>query len=362
MPASTLEKLGQLLTLGFNGTVITTEFRKFLEDKNIGGLILFANNCQSLDQICELTEEIDSVETRLPITVSIDHEGGRVHRLPKPFSHFPSGYLIGEACKKVPGTEWGYEVGTAMARELRSVGIHFNYAPCLDIKTNPVNKVIGDRSFGNNPELVSVVGEQMIRGMQENGLAACGKHFPGHGDTAFDSHEVLPVLSHNSARIKSFECFPFVKAIEANVAALMSAHVVYKGIDKTAPATLSVKIMRDLLQAEMNYHGMVVSDDMEMNAISKEMPLEEGVLRALQAGCHSVIVGRNQVNFPVVWQRLEKAVETGELPEAVIDAAFARVMAFKENYLLAADPKPDRTWIGCEEHTELIRDIESLSS
>ena len=202
------KKIGQLLMIGFQGPTLTPEFQYFLESHNIGGVVLFANNCVSLKQLAELTTQLQAVKTSSPLLIAIDHEGGRVHRLPKPFTHFPAAAKIGRAWTKDPTTPWGFEVGKAMAQELGAVGIHLNFAPVLDVWTNPCNKVIGDRAYGNHFEIVARLGVQMLQGLQEHGVAACGKHFPGHGDTDTDSHETLPHLIHNVRRIKTFEAIP----------------------------------------------------------------------------------------------------------------------------------------------------------
>ena len=355
-------KIGQLLIVGFPGEKLTSEYRDFLEKNNIGGVILFKENCQSLDQLEKLVNTLKEIQTENPLLLTVDHEGGRVHRLPKPFTRFPQASLIGEAWARNSKREWGAEVGRAMARELSAAGFHLDFAPVLDVWSNPTNKVIADRAFGNHPNLVSELGNQMIRGLQENGVAACGKHFPGHGDTNEDSHFDLPILSHNVRRIKEFELIPFQNSLDVGVASLMTGHVIYEGFDPHMPATLSVKILRDLLRREIGFQGVLFSDDLVMNAVSKRMPTKEVAFHALRAGCDSLIISKNIVEQQECLDRLCEAVQSGELPEERVNEACQRLEGLKKAYVLRGDFSPLKTWIGCQEHLELQKEILSITT
>ena len=352
--------IGQHLMVGFRGTVVTPEFRKFLEANDIGGVVLFAENCRTLSQIQNLTAALSSVKTSATLLIAIDHEGGRVHRLPEPFTHFPPAARIGAASEKNPETSWAFEVGKAMALELSAAGIHLDFAPVLDVWTNPSNQVIADRAFGNTVERVSRLGIQMIQGLQEHGVAACGKHFPGHGDTDADSHETLPRLAHNFRRIETLEVIPFRQAVSAGVASLMTAHVVYNGYDRGLPATLSVKTLRDLLRTQYGFAGVVFSDDLEMKAITNLMPMEEAAVAALLAGCDSLLVGRNLDAQERVVARLRRAVASREIPPPLFHGAAQRIARLKKTYCRSPEKRPPASVIGSAEHRKLASLLQSV--
>jgi beta-N-acetylhexosaminidase len=221
-----------------------------------------------------------------------------------------------------------------MAVELRAVGMTLDFAPVLDVFTNPSNTVIGDRALSADVAAVSALGTAIIEAMQGEGLATCGKHFPGHGDTLADSHHDLPVAEHEAPRLREVEFEPFRAAIRAGVASLMTCHVVVPAFDEERPATLSPTLIEGVLRGELGWQGLVFSDDMEMKAIAARMPVPEAAVRAVAAGCDAVLVcGGSQDLQAATLEALIHAVEDEVLPLARVEQALERQRAAKERFL-----------------------------
>lgn len=358
-------KIGQLFMISFTGVEPSGGVMRLIHNHHVGGILLFASNCPDIGMVRELLARLRLWNVgEIPLCFAVDHEGGRVHRLPKPVTHFPPMNLLGKLYERLPSSQIAFEVGRAMGDELRALGFHLNFAPVLDVRTNLLNKVIGDRAFSGNPGIVSLAACQLIEGMQKAGIAACGKHFPGHGDTFEDSHELLPRLPHNRRRLESVELPPFEAAIQRNVAGIMTAHVVYDGIDKGVPATFSVKILRDLLRDELGFEGLVVSDDLAMGAISNHGSLDEACIKAFMAGCDLLLVGRDPKKTVAAIDTFEKAAIRGDIPEANINAAYQRILRFKKSYCSGGDGNLQSLSgeeIGCKAHQELLNKINQMA-
>lgn len=280
------KKIGQLFLVGFEGRSQPAHLKELVSRYHVGGIILFARNISEPLQAWELLRSFKSRE----LIRAIDHEGGRVNRLPPPVTHFPAPRTIGDT-----GSEkLAFEAGRCQAAELAAIGFGLNFAPVLDIHSNPVNQVIGDRAFGTDAHTVARLGVAFARGIQAAGVAACGKHFPGHGDTRGDSHALLPVSAASENQLAARELLPFQAAIKGGIDCIMTAHVQYDGIDSQRPATLSSAIVEGLLRRRLGYVGAIVSDDMEMRGITDHFDAEESAILALNAGvdmllfCHSV--------------------------------------------------------------------------
>ena len=279
--------IGQLIVAGFSGPTIPPELRSLARDLDLGGIILFGRNIEEPEQVAELAYEAQALSRELPVWVTVDQEGGRVARLGAPFTRWPPACTLGR-CGDTTLVE---RFGRALASELRAVGVTLDYAPVLDVRTNIENAVIGDRALAEEADEVARLGSAMIDALQANGIAACGKHFPGHGDTSADSHHELPVVEHPSERLHSVELKPFRAAVERGVAAIMTAHVLYPVLDTDAPATLSHRIVTELLRDTLGFDGLVATDDMEMAAITDSYTLEDATVRAV--GCrvrHGAVV------------------------------------------------------------------------
>src|SRR5918996_1322629 len=286
MPASIRRDIGQLLIGSLPGTTITPEMRSLAKEFQLGGVILFSRNIEAPEQVAELAYDVQSLATELPLWVSVDQEGGRVARLKAPFTEWPPMAVLGRSGdEKLAG-----RFARALAAELRAVGVTLDYAPVLDIHTNPKNPVIGDRALADDAQLVARLGVAIIKGLQENGVAACGKHFPGHGDTSVDSHFDLPLVEHPPDRIRRVECVPFRAAIAADVAFMMTAHVLVPSIDDERPATLSPRIVRDMLRDELGFRGVIVGDDLEMKAVARQFTVPDAAVQAIAAGCDGLLI------------------------------------------------------------------------
>ena len=315
--------------VGLRGEEITEEEKRLLNDYPFGGFILFSHNLKEPKQILSLCRAVWEINKHLPPFIAVDHEGGRVHRLPPPFTHFPPAALLGRR----HSPDLARRLGLAVARELASVGINLNFAPVLDVHSNPDNPVIGDRSLSSDPKQVAALGCAIVEGLRAGGVIPCGKHFPGHGDTAQDSHLELPVVRKDAARLKEVELLPFVHACRNQVESLMTAHVLYPALDAVFPATLSEKIIGKLLREELGYQGVVFSDDLEMKAISKNYPLEDAVSRAAHAGVDVLLFCHRMELAVAAFEHLGRETEAEERLSQRVESSYQRIKRLKGRYL-----------------------------
>src|SRR5262245_31986569 len=283
MPSRLRRQVGQLLIAGFDGQALPVELRALAREFGLGGVILFARNISEPEQVAELCYDASRLVPELPLWVSVDQEGGRVARLKAPFTEWPPMATLGRSGNVALAERFG----RALASELKAIGITLDYAPVLDVHTNPQNPVIGDRALAEKPELVGQLGAAIIRALQAEGIAACGKHFPGHGDTSTDSHAELPLVEHPVERLRQVEFLPFRAAIEVQVASIMTAHVLLPALDEERPATLSRRIVSGLLRDELGFEGLILTDDLEMKAVSAQYTIPAAAVMAIDAGCDS---------------------------------------------------------------------------
>jgi beta-N-acetylhexosaminidase len=331
-PAALRRQIGQLLIAGFDGHSIPAELRELAREFGLGGVILFARNVAEPEQVAELAFEASRLVPDLPLWVSVDQEGGRVARLKSPFTEWPPMATIGRS----GDVGLADRFARALAAELKAVGITLDYAPVLDILTNPDNPVIGDRALASKAEDVARLGAAIVRGLQGEGLAACGKHFPGHGDTATDSHLELPLVEHPPDRLRAIEFVPFKAAIEAQVATIMTAHVFVPSLDETWPATLSHHVVTDLLRRELGYDGVILSDDLEMKAIAAEYDVATSGVLAIRAGCDGALICSGDHNAQATaLEALIHAVEDERLPLTQVEDSLKRHRRAKERFLAA---------------------------
>jgi len=351
------QKIGQLCMFGFDGPVPPASLRGFLQEWGLGGVILMGANLKSPRQIWELTRALQALAVEPPLLIGVDQEGGRVSRLKPPFTQFPPAARLGE----LGSEELARMVAGVIGRELRAVGINVDFAPVLDVHTNPDNPVIGDRAFAADPEIVAGIGVAFSQGLEAEGVAATGKHFPGHGDTATDSHLDLPVVHHFLDRLERVELYPFRRAIEAGLSILMTAHVLCPALDPGVPATLSPRILSGLLRDTMDFAGIIVSDDLGMEAIAGRWPAGEAACRFLEAGGDLILMARDTGAQQAILDALLNAVQSNRLSEARLAASLDRVLALKKK--LAAFGRPAAgeealDVIGRAEHLELARSVQ----
>lgn len=329
------EKIGQLIIVGFDGTTINDEALDYIENLKVGGFILFARNIVDGDQTLNLLNKLKEANSNndLPLFLSIDEEGGRVSRLPESFVKVPEMIKVGN----MNNEDLSYEIGSILGERVKSLGFNMNFAPILDINSNPKNPVIGSRAFGSTIESVSKNGLGVMNGIRDYNVIPAVKHFPGHGDTNVDSHINLPIINKTIDELKSFELIPFIKAIEQDVEMIMVAHILYPELDEDYPTTMSSKVIEGLLRSELGYKGVIVSDDMTMGAIVENYTLEEGVLSFIKSGGDIALVCHGRENPGKVIQKIESAVNNGELSEEEIDEKVYRILKLKENYDLKDD-------------------------
>lgn len=274
-----MESIGQLIITGLNGTALTQEESEFIENEKIGGVVLFSHNYENPAQLAELVNSIQKLRDEYPLFISVDHEGGKVTRFKTHFSQFPPMLEIA----KQDSPKLVFEVHQVMASELSACGINLVFSPVCDILTNEENKVIADRAFGRDPETVEKFISAAIRGLQTSGLLSCAKHFPGHGDTTKDSHFDLPLIKNSLELLRSRELIPFIKASKSRVEFMMMGHLQVDELDQKYPATLSPSAYA-FLREETKFSKIIITDDMEMKAITDRFSLEEASVLALNAG------------------------------------------------------------------------------
>ncbi|RII16060.1 putative lipoprotein YbbD precursor [Streptomyces sp. YIM 130001] len=316
-----------VLQPGFTGTTAPDWLLRRL-DEGLYSVGLFGRNIASEDQLAALTAQLRA--ERGDVLVAIDEEGGDVTRLEvRAGSSFPGNHALGA----VDDPELTRQVATELGRRLAACGVNLNWAPSADVNSNSDNPVIGVRSFGADPALVARHTAAYITGLQSAGVAACTKHFPGHGDTSVDSHHAVPRIDADPKTLRVRELVPFRAAIEAGTKAVMSAHILLPALDAGHPATLSPSILAGLLRRELGHEGLIVTDGIEMQAIAATYGIERGSVLAIAAGADAICVGGGLADEDTVLRlrdALVAAVKSGELPEERLADAAARVRALGE--------------------------------
>lgn len=274
-----MDNFGQLLISGIKGTSLLPEEIEFIQNEKLGGIILFSHNFTDPAQLAELINSIQKLRDEYPLFISVDQESGRVMRFKTHFTQFPSMLEIAS----LDSPKIVFEVHQIIAKELAACGINLSYSPCCDILTNPDNKVIGDRAYGTDAESVEKFISAAIRGLQTSGLLSCAKHFPGHGSTSKDSHFDLPLVKTSLQELKDRELIPFIKASKSRVEFIMMAHLLVDALDDKLPTSLSPRAY-EFLRQETKFSKIVITDDMEMKAISDKYSIEESAVMALSAG------------------------------------------------------------------------------
>jgi beta-N-acetylhexosaminidase len=319
---------GQLLFAGFEGLELPDDLARPIAAGRIGGVVLFARNIGNPAQVRELNAALHACAPEdAPLLIAIDQEGGRIQRLRDPWTQWPPMQRLGEA----DDPELTDAVARALAVELSDLGIGLDFAPCVDVDTNPANPIIGDRSFGSEPTRVAAHAARFVHAMQDAGVASCAKHFPGHGDTACDSHLELPRLDHDLARLRAVELPPFAAAIDAGVASIMTAHVLFPALDAKRPATLSPDVMA-ILREELAYDGVVFSDDREMKAVADHHGPKALVAGCLEADVDSLLVCKDPGLRAEVLRELERA------PDARLENPLRRMIDLKQRFAGLREP------------------------
>lgn len=318
--------------------------------RGVGGVILFARNVVDPAQVAELSRTLKAAAPG-PLLICIDQEGGRVQRLRPPhWTAWPSLRRLGEIDEQggmagLNGTAVVEKVGRMIARELLACGVDLDFAPVVDVDTNPDNPVIGDRSFSRDPRRVARLGVAMAQALEQTGVASCVKHFPGHGDTSQDSHLTLPRLAHDPNRLWQVELVPFVAAARANLASVMTAHVRFETFDRL-PATLSPVSLR-LLREDVGFRGCCISDDLEMRAISDIWGVPDAAELAVDAGCDAVLVCHTLQHQHDSIDAIARGARSGPLPRERLQQADARVQALQKFARPASAIQPSEAMAAC---------------
>jgi beta-N-acetylhexosaminidase len=324
--------LAELVMMGFQGKSLSSSTLANLKKEKPSLFILFTHNYESKEQLIALTDELQGVRphSELPFIISADQEGGRVQRFRTGFTLLPTAKKVGEK----DSAPLAYELTRIQAKELYAAGIQLNFAPVCDINTNPANPVIGDRSYGDQEDQVTKMASAVVRGHLAEGVEPCIKHFPGHGDTHLDSHESLPTVHTPLDVLQSREWIPFQRAIKSGANFLMSAHILLPHLDPKNPGTLSPTFLKTHLRGNLEYKRVIVSDDMEMGAITRNYGAEEAPILALQAGC-DVLCYRSEEQAMIAIESIKKAVSDGRLEWAVLKDSIDRVRKSRSGLKLA---------------------------
>ncbi len=317
-------KVGQVVMGGFPGPAPDDATLAAIRDGSLGNIILFARNCPSPADVAALTTLLQD-NARVPLLIAADQEGGTVTRLGPPATVMPSAMARGAA----DDVALAARAAAVMAAEMRAVGINVNLAPAADVNSNPLNPVIGARSFGEDPYRVADFVSATVRGLQGYNVAACAKHFPGHGDTAVDSHYGLPRIERSLDDLERIDLVPFRAAIAAGVKLVMTSHILLPALDPDRPATLSRAILTDLLRGQMGFDGVVITDSMEMAGVMQGRATPKACVEAFAAGADIVCPSHNRADQADAHALIMSAVRSGAIPIERLDEAVDRILRLK---------------------------------
>ena len=347
------EKIGQLMIIAYRKPKMDDTLKKELEEIKPGGFILFKENMTTYDNTLKMIKDIKST-SKIPMFISIDQEGGRVQRLNAitgdiTASSIPNMQTVGNK----DDVELTKKLGKVMAEELRVFGINLDFAPDTDIFSNPNNTVIGNRSFGTTAEIVSKHSVALGNSLKENGVIPVYKHFPGHGDTVTDSHVDLPIVNKSKEELLELEIKPFIEAINNNADIIMVAHLAIPSLNgDNTPVTFSKTVINDFLKGELGYKGLVITDALNMKALTNYYSEEEICPNALLAGVDILLYPNDNL---VCFNSLKKAVEDGTITEERIDESLRKILTLKVNNIYDNDDKYlDSSYLNSEEHKEVL--------
>ena len=359
------DDIGQLLWVGFPGPSVSPALRARLERGEVGAAIVFKRNLEitneviDLDALVALNHELHrSAPDGTPVLIAVDQEGGVVQRVRSPATRWPA-MRAHDRFASPEDVAIAEQVGRAMGDELRALGFDIDFAPVLDVHTNPANPIIGDRAFGVDAEAVARRALAFARGLDAAGVLACGKHFPGHGDTATDSHLELPRIDHGWNRLERVELLPFRRAATAGLPMIMTAHVVFAALDPSRPATLSPAVVTGLLREQLGYRGVIISDDLDMRAIAGHMGADVAAVAAVRAGCDVLLLCNNEDNQAAAEAGLIREAERDSELRRQIGESARRVRDMKKTHAAAQAQRPaaSRAVVGSAAHRQLAEQL-----
>lgn len=325
------EKIGQMVIFGVDGQTLSSTTIKMIDEYHVGGFIILSENVYDAKQLLNLMNSLKGANSRvnkIPLFLSVDQEGGRVDRMPAPIRKLPSNRKVAS----VYSAGSSYKIGNIISEELDAFGFNMDFAPVLDINSNPKNPVIGDRSYGSNADIVTDLGIQTMKGIRDRGIIPVIKHFPGHGDTLVDSHVGLPSVNKDMDMLRNFELVPFARAIKEGADAVMIAHILLPKLDPKYPASMSKAVITDILRGDLNFDGVVITDDITMGAIVKNYNVGDAAVVSVNAGSDIILVGHGSDNQVSVIRALKNAVEGGTINEERVDESVYRILKLKQKY------------------------------
>jgi beta-N-acetylhexosaminidase len=323
------EKIGQMFIVGFDSYEVDDNIATLIKNKKVGGVILFSKNIDTVDQTKKLIESLNALngENKSKLFMSVDEEGGIVSRIPREMGQFESAWDVGT----IGDLDYAFDHGKAIGETIKSLGFNMDFAPVLDVNSNPNNPVIGIRAFSDNPEIVKTMGTEVYKGLRSTGVLAVGKHFPGHGDTDVDSHVAVPVINKSIDVLRNLELIPFKYAIDNGMNMIMVSHLYLPQLDNEYVASLSNNIVTKLLREELGFNGVVVTDDMIMEGVKGKYTTNESAIKAIEAGNDLIMVsaGINDQNSAI--DGVVEAVKKGIISEERINESVYRILKVKNN-------------------------------
>ena len=319
-------KIGQLFMIGMPGPQLDGGTEALIRDCNLGGIILFSRNIEDPIQLTRLCLDLQDVAMEhqgLPLILAVDQEGGRVARLREPFAQFPGNAAIGQ--NKEPEAK-AEEFGRVTAEEMKMVGLNMNLAPVVDVQRGEPEKHLAGRTFGEDPAMVALLGRTVVRSLQENGIMAVAKHFPGLGRTRLDPHVHLPKIELDMEEIEEVNLPPFQAAINEGVSGIMTSHAIYPALDTERPATLSPVVLTQLLRERMGFDGLIITDDLEMGAITEHWGVAEGAAAAFKAGADVLLICEDQKNVLGSLELIRSKLLQSEIPFQRLNASHERIL------------------------------------
>lgn len=328
------EKVGQMIFGGIEGVELSEKSREMIREDKVGGIIFFKDNLVNANQIVTLLNSIkaENMQQQYPLFLGIDQEGGRVTRIPE-LNNLPTNKQIG----KKDNPALAFQLGELLGKQLNAFGFNLDFAPVLDVDSNPNNPVIGDRSFGSDPKLVSELGISTMKGLQSENVISVIKHFPGHGDTEVDSHIELPIVSKNMKELQALEFIPFQNALKSGADVVMIGHILLPEIDANKPSSISNVVITKILREQLKYEGVVMTDDMTMKAILDNYEIGEAAVEAVKAGNDIVLIAHDYEKVHRAIQAILEAVRNEEIKVEQIDRSVERILQLKEKYQLSND-------------------------
>jgi beta-N-acetylhexosaminidase len=346
--------IGQHFIAGFDGTTVTPEVKELIRGYKIGGFILFRRNIENVKQVKELIGKIQKL-SKTPLFMGVDQEGGSVFRLGAPFTVLPHMSLVGDYYRKTRQTKLIKDLGRILGSELKAVGFNWDYAPVVDVHSNPKNPIIGKRSFSPDPLVVTNCVKALMKGLHQEGVLSCAKHFPGHGMTSVDSHLALPIVDDPTRLMWKRDLVPYRKLIAQNsLPAVMTAHVRYPEWDPHYPATLSRPILTHLLRGRLGFKGVVISDDLWMKAVSEKYGISEATRLFFEAGGDIAMICKEPASTMESMDLMAKVIKHDREMIAEMKESAARIKKLRKKFCTTTK-LPSLEVIGCPEHAKVLQ-------